>query len=217
MKLVVGRSSSRCQGLLTDPGLRSILTTVSMVSVAPRPGWTNSSRALSVVRSSVHGHRARARVDSALATTAQRGFRSVQRGAVNPLGCTPRSRARCHLATPRLEALEGKRMKTFVSIPHHDYPARARDFIEERLDALLKYYDRIVSLRAVCERQSDEHRVELVANVGHHATLVVDARAELLDRAVDEACSKMSRVLVRHRHKLVDRRRRGARASGTRP
>jgi hypothetical protein len=30
-------------------------------------------------------------------------------------------------------------------------------------------------VRAVLERQSDEHRVELVANVGHHATLVVDA------------------------------------------
>jgi ribosomal subunit interface protein len=102
-------------------------------------------------------------------------------------------------------------MKTVVSIPHHDYPAKVRDFLERRLQALLKYYDRIVSVRAVCERQSDLHRVELVANVGHHATLVVDARAEMLDRAIDEACSKMGRVLSRHRHKLEDRRRRGAR------
>jgi ribosomal subunit interface protein len=100
-------------------------------------------------------------------------------------------------------------MKTIVTIPHHEYPARVREFVERKLQALLKYYDRIVSLRALCERQSDVHRVEIVANVGHHATLVVDARADLLDAAVDEACAKMGRVLARHREKLEDRRRRG--------
>ena len=108
-------------------------------------------------------------------------------------------------------ASEGKRMKTVVSIPHHEYPARVRDFVEERLNTLLKYYDRIVSVRAVCERHHNEHRVELVANVGHHATLVVDARGPLLDRAIDAACEKMGRVLSRHREKLEDRRRRAAR------
>ncbi len=99
-------------------------------------------------------------------------------------------------------------MKTSVSIPHHDYPARVREFLEARLQTLLKYYDRIVSLRAICERQSDVHRVEIVANVGHHATLVVDARADALERAIDEACAKMTRVLSSHRRKREDRRRR---------
>ena len=95
-------------------------------------------------------------------------------------------------------------MKTQVSIPHHDYPARAREFVEQRLQRLLESYDRIVSLRAMCERQSLTHRVELVANVGRHATLVVDARAEAFGPALDSALAKMARVLSRHKDRLND-------------
>lgn len=102
-------------------------------------------------------------------------------------------------------------MKTFVSIPHHEYPARAREQVESRLQALLHYYERIVSVRAVLERQGETHRVELVANVGHHATLVVDARAALLDAALEDALDKMTRILARHKDKLEDRHRRAGR------
>jgi|JI7StandDraft_1071085.scaffolds.fasta_scaffold373172_2 ribosomal subunit interface protein len=106
-------------------------------------------------------------------------------------------------------------MKTQVSIPHHDYPARVREFVEERLESLLDSYDRIVSLRAMCERQSLTHRVELVANVGRHATLVVDARADAFGTALDGALAKMARVLSRHKQRLDPARsaalRRGAR------
>lgn len=97
-------------------------------------------------------------------------------------------------------------MKTQVSIPHHDYPARVREFVEQRLESLLESYDRIVSLRAMCERQSLTHRVELVANVGRHATLVVDARADAFGTALDGALAKMARVLSRHRERLQQSR-----------
>lgn len=102
-------------------------------------------------------------------------------------------------------------MKTVVQIPHHEYSAAVRDQVEGRLQQLLHYYERIVSLRAVLERQSNEHRVELVANVGHHALLVVDARASVLERAVDEALSRMRTILERHKGKRTDRRRRSER------
>lgn len=100
-------------------------------------------------------------------------------------------------------------MKTLVSIPHHEYPAPVRARVEQKLQELLKYYERIVSLRALLERQSDMHRVELVANVGHHATLVVEARGELLDTAIDEALGRMARTLRRHKSRLDDKHRRG--------
>jgi ribosome-associated translation inhibitor RaiA len=99
-------------------------------------------------------------------------------------------------------------MKTVVQIPHHEYPARVRADMEGRLHGLLHYYERIVSLRAVLERQSNTHRVELVANVGHHATLVVDARAGVLELAIDEALTRMRTILERHKGKRTDRRRR---------
>jgi ribosomal subunit interface protein len=79
--------------------------------------------------------------------------------------------------------------------------------VEARLEKLLAHFDRIVSLRALCERQSELHRVELVANVGRHATLVVDARADAFQTALDTALHKMERVLDRHRERLIGRRR----------
>ncbi len=102
-------------------------------------------------------------------------------------------------------------MKTVVQIPHHEYSAAVREHVESRLHQLLHYYERIVSLRAVLERQSDQHRVELVANVGHHATLVVDARAGVLEGAIDEALGRMRTILERHKGKRAGRRRRAER------
>jgi len=102
-------------------------------------------------------------------------------------------------------------MKTFVSIPHHEYPATVREHVEEKLQHLAKFYDRIVSIRAVLERRGEEHRVELVTNVGHGVTLVVDSRGPLLNAALDEALDRMGRVLTRHKAKLAEKHRRGGR------
>jgi hypothetical protein len=70
---------------------------------------------------------------------------------------------------------------------------------------------RIVSLRAVCERQ--ERRAPRVSSSPTSATTrpCRRARAALLDHAVENACARMSRVLARHRQKLEDRRRRAPR------
>jgi ribosomal subunit interface protein len=104
-------------------------------------------------------------------------------------------------------------MQTKVSILHHDYPARVREQVDEKLQHLLKFYSRIVSMRALLERQHEEHRVEIVASVGQGAVLVVDARGASLGPALEEALARMERLLKRHNHKHNDLRRRAGRAA----
>ncbi len=99
-------------------------------------------------------------------------------------------------------------MKTEVSILHNQYPASVREDVADRLQQLARFYDRTVSIRGLLERQKDEHRVELVANVGNGVVLVVDAREESIGQALDEALSRMARVLKRHKAKLTNERRR---------
>jgi ribosomal subunit interface protein len=106
------------------------------------------------------------------------------------------------------------RMQTQVSILHHDYPARVREQVEQKLQHLLKFYGRIVSMRALLERQHEEHRVEIVANVGQGAVLVVDARGTAFGTALEEALERMERLLKRHNDKHNDLRRRSGRADG---
>ena len=102
-------------------------------------------------------------------------------------------------------------MQTIVSIPHHEYPAAVRDLVEEKLQHLLRYFERIVSVRAVLTRESEEHRVELVATVGQGVTLVVDSREGSFDTALKDSLERMQRVLTRHKTKLEDKQRRGGR------
>ncbi len=99
-------------------------------------------------------------------------------------------------------------MKTEVAILHHEYPSSIREHVASKLQQLTKYFERTVSIRASLERQREEHRAELVANVGHGVVLVVEARAESISSALDEALDRMGRVLRRHKTKLTDERRR---------
>ncbi len=98
-------------------------------------------------------------------------------------------------------------MKTEVAILHHEYPTRIREHVVTKLQHLVRFFEGTVSLRAVLERQHDEHRVELVANVRRGVVLVVDARASSITLALDEALERMGRVLERHKSRLKEARR----------
>ena len=99
-------------------------------------------------------------------------------------------------------------MKTEVAILHHEYPSKIREHVTDKIQQLVRFYDGTVSMRAVLERQHDEHRVELVANVRRGVTLVVDARTSSITAALDEAVDRMSRMLARHKSKLKQEGRR---------
>ena len=98
-------------------------------------------------------------------------------------------------------------MKTEVAILHHESPPTIRDHVVAKLQNLIRYFEGTMSVRAVLERQHDQHRVELVASVRRGVVLVVDARTDSITTALDEAIDRMGRVLTRHKDKLRDVRR----------
>ncbi|MCP3916927.1 MAG: ribosome-associated translation inhibitor RaiA [bacterium] len=102
-------------------------------------------------------------------------------------------------------------MKTQVTILHHDYPARVRDFVEGKIQTLSRFHDRAISMRANLERQSEDHRVELIANVGRGSVLVADAKGEALGPVLEEALDRMARQMKRHHDKVTRDRHRGGR------
>ena len=93
-------------------------------------------------------------------------------------------------------------MKTEVAILHNEYPTKIRDYVADKLQNLVRFYEGTVSVRAVLEREHVDHRVELVANVRRGVVLVVDARGDSITSALDEAIERMGRVLSRHKSKL---------------
>lgn len=102
-------------------------------------------------------------------------------------------------------------MKTEVSILHNDYPPRVRALVQDKLDQLTKFYDRMVSIRVLLERQNEDHRVEIVANAGRGAVLVADVVQDAFASALDESMDRITRQLKRHHDKLTRDRHRGGR------
>jgi ribosomal subunit interface protein len=93
-------------------------------------------------------------------------------------------------------------MKTEVVMPHNEYPIHVRDHVVAKLETLERFFEGTVSVRAVLERQHSEHRIELVANVRRGIVLVIDAHADSMSAALDNAVERMGRVLARHKDKL---------------
>jgi len=99
-------------------------------------------------------------------------------------------------------------LKTEIAILHNEYSTRVRDLVAEKLQGLARYFDGTVSIRAVLERQRDEHRVDLVAHVRRGVVLVVDARADSIMGALEEAIAKQKRVLARYKERIKEGSRR---------
>jgi ribosomal subunit interface protein len=92
---------------------------------------------------------------------------------------------------------------------HHEYPPSIRDHVANRLQHLVRFFEGTVSVRAVLEREHDDHKVELIASVRHGIVLVVEARRDSITTALDEAVERMGRALARHKAKLLETRRKG--------
>lgn len=102
-------------------------------------------------------------------------------------------------------------MQTQVSILHNDYPAGMRALVDEKLQGLTRFCGHIVSMRALLECDKDEHRVEIIAHVGHGNPLIADSRGTSFAAALDQALDRMGGIMRRHTEKLTLGRRRAAR------
>lgn len=102
-------------------------------------------------------------------------------------------------------------MKLEVAILHHEhYPDHARGVVEQKLQHLDRFFSRTEGIRALLERQHDQHRVELVAHAPRGVVKVVEGRAGTLNAALDQAVERMARVLSRHKDRQAHGGRRRA-------
>lgn len=81
-----------------------------------------------------------------------------------------------------------------------------RQFAEQKVSKLTKFYDQIQSITVRVARADHQHRgnfdVELVVDVEHHADFVAHAKGEDLYAEIDSAVQKMSRQLSDFKERL---------------
>jgi putative sigma-54 modulation protein len=81
-----------------------------------------------------------------------------------------------------------------------------RQYAEEKLGKLTRYYDRIESIDVVLDQESTQHRVEVVVRADHKHKFVAHVDAKDFYEAVDLVVDKLERQLTRHKEKVRNRK-----------
>ena len=99
-------------------------------------------------------------------------------------------------------------MQLKLSGRHIDVTPAIRDYAENKVAKLPRYYDRITSIEVVVDRE-DHHNhygLEVVVQVEKADPFVVRVTGEDVYACVDESVDKLERILTDHKEKLRNRK-----------
>ncbi|HUS45440.1 MAG TPA: ribosome-associated translation inhibitor RaiA [Phycisphaerae bacterium] len=100
-------------------------------------------------------------------------------------------------------------MRIEISSRHKPVTADTRAYAGKRAQRLLKYYNRIQSIRVVLDSDGDHPVCEMIAELEHMHDLVGRALGEETCAAIDQAADRLERQLVKHKDRTRNRKGRG--------
>lgn len=80
---------------------------------------------------------------------------------------------------------------------------------EEKARRLLKYYDKIQSIRVVLDKSGEGYSCEMIADLERMHDLVAEATGRNLRAAIDEAHDRLQRQVKEHKQRTRHRKGRG--------
>jgi putative sigma-54 modulation protein len=98
-------------------------------------------------------------------------------------------------------------MKIRVSERHIHLRSEVRQGIKDKLEGLERYFDRIISIDAMVEKQKDHFIVRLVAHVVRKKTLKAESQELDLSIAANTAIDNLKTQIVRFKDQLTDHHR----------
>jgi putative sigma-54 modulation protein len=94
-----------------------------------------------------------------------------------------------------------------ISARHGQIGKATQDYIEDKAQRLLRYFDRLTSVRVTVDLQNEEPEVEFVVSAEHKQDFIARYRGADLLATVDQAVQKMEQQLRKYKEKLQDHRR----------
>ncbi len=90
-------------------------------------------------------------------------------------------------------------MQISVTGRHVGFTDSMRQYAEEKLAKLTRFYDRIDKIEIVLDQEPTKHRLEVVMHADHRTTFVAQVEAEEYHEAVDLIVEKLERQLTKHK------------------
>jgi putative sigma-54 modulation protein len=110
---------------------------------------------------------------------------------------------------PRIEAKGGLPVQIAVAGRHIDITDSMRQYAEEKLTKLTRFYDRIDKIDVVLDQEPTKHRLEVVMHSDHKTTFVAQVDAGDFYEAVDLIVEKLERQLTKHKEIHRNRKHHG--------
>jgi putative sigma-54 modulation protein len=89
---------------------------------------------------------------------------------------------------------------------HLDITDTMREYVEDKLRKLDRFYDRIEAVDVVLDHESLKYRIEVVVRADHKHTFVAQVDASDFYEAVDLVVDKLGRQLTRHKERFRNRK-----------
>ena len=94
-------------------------------------------------------------------------------------------------------------MEITVSGKHLDITDPIREYAEQKVRKLSKFYDQIQNVEVLADKtQTNVFEIEIIVHVGHHEPFVAKKRGEDLYATIDLAHDNLERRLSEHKDKV---------------
>jgi putative sigma-54 modulation protein len=94
-------------------------------------------------------------------------------------------------------------MQISISGQHLDVTRALRDYVEEKVDKIIRHFDHVTNTHVVLQVEKNRHKAEANINargIQFHAA----AEADDMYAAIDSMTSKLDRQVLRHKEKVSD-------------
>ena len=100
-------------------------------------------------------------------------------------------------------------MQINVKGKHLEITEAIEAYVTKKCERLVRYFDKVLSIDCVIEKESNGVHVEFIVDVEHHDDFIVNYRDEDLYAAIDLAIDREARQLVEHKNRLKDHKHHG--------
>lgn len=96
-------------------------------------------------------------------------------------------------------------MNIVVNSRHMDATDAIRQYVEEKVGKLPRYYDNIQSVEVILDHEKEKSLVEIIVHAKRKRTFVATARDDNLYACVDQCVDKITQQISRFKDKVRDR------------
>lgn len=96
-------------------------------------------------------------------------------------------------------------MKVNVNAVNFTVDRKLVDFIQERMDKLEKFYDRVIGADVFLKVESTSEKENKIVEIKIHVPgddLMVKKQCKTFEESVDTSCESLSRLLLRRKEKI---------------